>query len=232
MTATRQALFGGSRWVAPAAALMVTSAILASAPNQPAWARVLSIGSAVAVWVGLIVWLGRSTLRADDRAAHLRVHWLAVLGIVVPPLLPVVLIVDVWPRLNARGWLVGFVSLATTVILTGAVAVLHLERNADDSTITSLGDAVWWAMVTSTTVGYGDEVPVTSGGRAVASLMLFAGVAIVSAGTAALASGLVRTDRSEEPTNTDLAEAIAELRAEVRTLTGPAGGDDGGVSRG
>ena len=56
------------------------------------------------------------------------------------------------------------------LMLVGAVAVLDVERTATASHITTFGDALWWAAVTVTTVGYGDTYPVTVVGRLVACL--------------------------------------------------------------
>lgn len=58
---------------------------------------------------------------------------------------------------------------AVLLIYTASLAELDAERHAPHSNITGFGDAVWWAMTTVTTVGYGDRYPVTAQGRLVAA---------------------------------------------------------------
>jgi len=57
---------------------------------------------------------------------------------------------------------------AALLVLLSAVAMLDAERRSPDANLTSLGDALWWASTTITTVGYGDRYPVTGTGRLVA----------------------------------------------------------------
>jgi len=71
-----------------------------------------------------------------------------------------------------------------------ALAVLAAERGAPGANILSFGDAIWWACVTMTTVGYGDYVPVTILGRVLAVILMFGGVAIVGVATATIVSYL------------------------------------------
>jgi len=77
-----------------------------------------------------------------------------------------------------------FISLLIlATVLFGSVAVLHFEQYNPDSTITDAREAIWWSVVTITTVGYGDRVPVTEGGRIVAMIMMVVGVVMFGAYT-------------------------------------------------
>ena len=82
-----------------------------------------------------------------------------------------------------------------------AIATLHAERTAPGSTITSLGDAIWWAAVTIFTVGYGDVVPVTVQGRVYGILLMIGGVAIIATASAVVVSWITERvkQHSEEP---------------------------------
>lgn len=69
-----------------------------------------------------------------------------------------------------------------------ALATLHVEREAPGATITTFGDAIWWAVVTLTTVGYGDTVPVTDAGRGLAVMLMLGGLVIVGTTSAIVVS--------------------------------------------
>ena len=71
-----------------------------------------------------------------------------------------------------------------------SLAVLSAERGASGATITTFGDAIWWACVTIATVGYGDVYPVTALGRVLAVVLMFGGIAIVGIATATIVSYL------------------------------------------
>ena len=66
-----------------------------------------------------------------------------------------------------RGEYAAFVTVlvAFLVLVLASVLVLQFESQSPDANITTGGDALWWAVVTITTVGYGDFSPVTAGGR-------------------------------------------------------------------
>jgi voltage-gated potassium channel len=83
------------------------------------------------------------------------------------------------------------VVLAILLVLTlSSFWVLLFERNANQS-FQSFGDAVWWTLVTAATVGYGDKVPITTGGRLVGVLVMVFGVGLVGMVTGRIASWLV-----------------------------------------
>ena len=64
-------------------------------------------------------------------------------------------------------------------VTLGAVAEYLVQSTYPEAKITDIGDAFWWAIVTVTTVGYGDLYPVTPGGKIVASMMMIIGIAIL-----------------------------------------------------
>ena len=97
--------------------------------------------------------------------------------------------------------------LLTILVLTVAsVLVLQFESKSPDANITTGGDALWYAIVTITTVGYGDFYPVTAAGRITAMFIMFMGVGIIGALASILASLLVGSSASPEE---EAAEAAA-----------------------
>jgi voltage-gated potassium channel len=71
------------------------------------------------------------------------------------------------------------VILVLVIIIFGGIGVYLAEYKHQDANITNLGDAFWWAIVTITTVGYGEFFPLTSVGRAIGVLVMFSGIGIV-----------------------------------------------------
>lgn len=83
------------------------------------------------------------------------------------------------------------VSSATLLVLVAGLAVLDAEQNATGANITNIGDGLWWAFVTITTVGYGDFYPITIVGRLIAVGLMIAGIALLGTVTATLAAWFV-----------------------------------------
>jgi len=138
-------------------------------------------------------------------------------------LLRLVALVAVLNRAGAsslRGRVVSYVIGATTLLVVcGALAVTDAERGHPGATIDSVGDGLWWAATTITTVGYGDRYPVTTTGRFVAAALMISGIALLGVVTATLASWLV--ERVTEAGEQDRAATHAQVTAlhdEVRLL--------------
>lgn len=83
------------------------------------------------------------------------------------------------------------------VAIFSSVAILVAE-DGSGSDIDTAEDAIWWTLTTMTTVGYGDLAPVTTLGRMVAVLTMFAGIGVFGAFTALVASMLVRPRHENE----------------------------------
>jgi len=82
-------------------------------------------------------------------------------------------------------------SLTITVILLCAVGAFLFEHNKTGSSIHSVWDGIWWAVVTICTVGYGDKFPISSAGKVVALGLMISGIGLLSLVTATIASVFV-----------------------------------------
>ena len=104
------------------------------------------------------------------------------------------------------------VGSAALLIFTSALASLDAERHEPGSSIRTFGQALWWALTTFTTVGYGDTFPVSREGRFIAALLMIGGVALAGVVTATLASWIVSLVDEEN------AEQEAATQAQVAAL--------------
>ncbi len=93
-----------------------------------------------------------------------------------------------------------FGSAATLLlsVFTAAVFVFAWESELPEAQIRTFEEALWWALVTATTVGYGDVTPVTPAGRLIAGALMLAGIASVTMLTAALAAAFIGQDRDRD----------------------------------
>ena len=112
------------------------------------------------------------------------------------------------------------VGSAALLIFTSALAVLEAERHEPGSSIRSFGQALWWALTTFSTVGYGDSVPVSTQGRFIAALLMIGGVALGGVVTATLASWIVSLVEEENAEQEAATQAqVAALQAQVSELS-------------
>jgi voltage-gated potassium channel len=107
--------------------------------------------------------------------------------------------------------------LALLLLTVASVSILHVETDPR-SNIQTAEDAIWWALTTITTVGYGDHFPVTSEGRFVAGILMCAGVGLFGMFSGFLASWFVAPDaRQAQQEQSDL-EALRQEIRELRAL--------------
>jgi voltage-gated potassium channel len=94
-----------------------------------------------------------------------------------------------------------FAAVATIFLVFIAGAA---QATVDQGDFKTFWDGIWWAVVTVTTVGYGDLYPHTVAGRLIAMLLMLVGIGFIAVLTASIASIFVKSERAEET------EAIAE----------------------
>ncbi len=116
--------------------------------------------------------------------------------------------------------------LSSTAVTIGALAFYMAELNVEGTKVTNLSDAFWWAIVTVTTVGYGDVYPVTAAGKIVATFLMITGIAILGVlistlGASLIESRMKKTD-NENPIKRTIKERIDNLESlnveEIKSL--------------
>lgn len=113
---------------------------------------------------------------------------------------------------RAQSTLLAALLLAVLLIVVGSVAILQVETHPD-ANIRGPADALWWSLVTLTTVGYGDLYPVTVEGRVIAAVLMVCGIGLIGTLTGFLASWfLAPGEREQEVELEGLRKEIRELR--------------------
>lgn len=105
------------------------------------------------------------------------------------------------------------------LVFVASLAMLDAERAAPSGNIKTFPDALWWAIATVTTVGYGDYAPTTGTGRCIAVGLMVAGIALLGVVTATLASWLVQKVAKQDDANQAVTQQqIAELTVQITAL--------------
>jgi voltage-gated potassium channel len=235
MTTAAERAVLGRRWErATDWPLMVAAVVFLAAyavpvldPGLPTWLL------GVCQWLSWITWavfvidfVVRLAL-ADERLRYLVGHWYDLLVIVLPllrplrllRLIPLLSVLNRRAQIRLRGRVAIYVAGGASLLaFCAALAVLDVERSSIDANITDFGDAMWWAITTMTTVGYGDHYPVTAVGRLVAFGLMIGGIALLGTVTATLASWLVETVAAEKEQAEDLQVTVRRLEAKIDRL--------------
>lgn len=168
------------------------------------WASVAIYGLFVVELVVRLLGSWASLWTIQGFLAFLRTHWLSVLAVVLPAfralrvLRVVIVLRALEPFLTKR---THKLSVTTTIVMPpllfmSAVSVLEAEQDAPGANITSFPDALWWALASITTVGYGDRFPITADGRMVAMFLMFIGIGLFGSLTALFAAWVMSEDRT------------------------------------
>jgi len=114
-----------------------------------------------------------------------------------------------------------YVLLSVGVIVFAAAGLeVAFEAHAHGSDIHSFANALWWAVVTVTTVGYGDKVPVSGAGRGVAVVLMVVGIGLIGILTATVASFFVQETADEQNVDVkDLRERLGRIEQMLEALT-------------
>jgi len=181
-----------------------------------------------ATYLAFVVDYGFRLYLADPRRRWFVRHLFDLAIIVLPFLRPLRLlslavVIEVLGRAvgeTFRGKVIVYtVGGVVIIVYTASLAMLQIERYQPGTKIHNLGDALWWAITTVTTVGYGDVTPVGGEARVIAVALMIAGVSLLGVVTATLASWIVEKVAEEDTANQAVTAAhIEELREEIRKL--------------
>jgi voltage-gated potassium channel len=136
---------------------------------------------------------GGYSITGTDTASVFCILWVLKLGLHAPAFGTLARVVS-----NERAPLTRILILFGIVLIIAATAAHMLERDKQPDQFGNLPGALWWAVVTLTTTGYGDVVPATVGGRLIGSALMICGIAVLALMTGVLATGFAQEERRRE----------------------------------
>lgn len=232
---------GYERWVSrrERPLLVLTAAFLVVLTTPVLWQDAPLVVRTVVAGIDVVIWLifaADYLMRfylAPQRFQFVRTHLFDLAVVALPPLrslrllrvaalLGMLRVESATVRARAVIYMAG---AAGVLALAAAVVMYDVEHRAPGANIKTFPDALWWAAVTITTVGYGDRYPTTTAGRLVGVGLMLLGLAIIGVATASAAAWFVRelrrveaTEAQEEATLTDVLRELAALRQQNESL--------------
>ena len=210
-----------------------------------AWEVIANLSGPHAVYCDAVIWITWvafvidyivNFVLANPRWHWFRTHLLDLFIVALPALRPLrllrlVTVLSVLQRTAGgkfRGRVVSYTAVAAALLVfVAALATLDAEREAPGASITTFGNAIWWAFVAITTVGDAVFSPVTITGRFISAGLMLGGIALLGVVTATLASWIVeRVAHREEAEQAATRGQIAELadrfaRIEAKLFASP-----------
>lgn len=227
----------GENWVgatehlldALAVVFLIDLLLIWTLPDAPNGATLVFNLIAWIVWAGFAVDYFARLIYSRPKPAFVATHKLDLVMVVLPMLriLRVFLLLRKSLASVSTEKIAGsIVSLVILVVFVSSFLEWLVERDAPGATITTLRAAFWWAVVTTTTVGYGDYTPVTPPGRLIAMVVMMVGIGLIGTISATVASWFVNrrnaskpSQQVEEATLEASGHAHAELLARLDFLT-------------
>ncbi|MGH9123124.1 MAG: potassium channel family protein [Acidimicrobiales bacterium] len=207
--------------------LVITVIIVTTGANGSV--STVLVGVLFVVWTILLAEYLVRLVISPDRRGYLKRRWVEPATVLVPPF---------------QGWrLVGIEEMclllhegelrveavlrhhslfrvliaAFATLMLGSWLVLLFDEHAKGSNIHSYPDALWWAVVTVTTVGYGDRYPVSAGGRAVALVLMLVGIGLIGVLTATVASVFIK--EHTDATKAEFKKGHADLGQQLAVIS-------------
>ena len=153
------------------------------------------------IWAVFVLDYAIQFALARSKKAFLKKEWLALIFVVVPFFRPIRAVrgivflrqASTRPResmMMSIPWILATTTALMMVIM--AASLLDVERFAPGANIHTPADALWWSLVTVTTIGYGDKFPVTNEGRLLAAVLIIFGLGLISSLTGYFASWILQ----------------------------------------
>src|SRR3569833_4586181 len=216
-----------------AATLALIPVLIIEADASGAWLTAAYVANWL-IWGAFALEFCGIMVFAQRRRAALRAHWLdaAVVVLTIPVLghalaslrfvrlarlLRLLRAVTIVSRaIQAEKRLTSGQQLRIAALMTVFIVVVAgaAQSTFDAGEFKNVWDGVWWAVVTVTTVGYGDLYPKTVAGRLIGIVVMFVGIGFLSVLTAPIASRFVKTDTASE----EIVEALRRLEIDMAEL--------------
>jgi voltage-gated potassium channel len=215
-----------------AATLALIPVLILENSTTGAWQEAAFIGNWL-VWAVFMFELAAILVVATRRGAALRAHWLdvAVVALTVPlygqllssmrffrflRLLRAVAVIS--RALQAERRLTSTSLFRVVALLTVFLVVVAGAAQAtfDQNEFPSMWDGVWWAVVTVTTVGYGDLYPVDVEGRIIGIVLMLLGIGFIAVLTGTIASQFIQNDTN----SSEMLETLRRIETDVAELKG------------
>jgi voltage-gated potassium channel len=136
---------------------------------------------------------GGYVFTAGDTTSVICILWILKLGLHAPAFGTLARVVS-----NERAPLASILILFGILLISAATVAHMAERTKQPDQFGNLPAAMWWAVVTLTTTGYGDVVPVTIAGKLIGSALMISGIAVLALMTGVLATGFAQEERRRE----------------------------------
>lgn len=157
-------------------------------------------------WLAFALDLLFGLYKSESKSTFLRRHPLELLAVVLPFLRPLRLLrfisfgALVFEKVNlGKSIAISFKVISTALFLTylAGIEITLAERGQPGATINSVGDGLWWAVTTLTTVGYGDIYPTTTEGKFIAVGLMVSGICVLGVISATVAAWFVRITQND-----------------------------------